>query len=223
MTDTAPVRRAWRAGAASVVLLAAAAASLASMPEALPERGLLRISESPPFVPGQVVHLAWDPLPPDVEEFEILVVAEFPRPLRLRLTESEEACRRSLTVSIPTIAPCSARFLLRAGSLRGEFLFAESESWRLESPPGGPVAPVVEKGGELWVQEGSSGEARWDPTPLPAGVTLPLGPPPGTPPESQADPPSGGETVRVFDENRQATFFPRRGGAVRVSSPPLRI
>lgn len=129
-------------------------------------RGLLRMAERPPFAPGQVVHLSWDPLPPEVEEFEILILAEFPAPLRVRLTESEEASLRGLAVTIPALAPCSARFLLRAGSPRGEFLFAESGTWRLASPAGGGIQRVEERQGELWVGTSPArrtGLAPWGP------------------------------------------------------------
>lgn len=116
-----------------------------------PPSGTLRIAETPPFAPGQVVHLSWDPFPVEVEEFEILLEAEFPAPLRVRLTESEDASRRGLAVALPALAPCTARFLLRAGAPQGEFLFGLSEPWRLEAPLQRSVQRLEERKGELWL------------------------------------------------------------------------
>jgi len=152
MVSAQVLRRSAARGAALGLVLALAAVSV-SAAEAFPPSppGLLRIAEKPPFVPGQVVHLSWDSLPPEVEEFEILLVAELPAPLRVRLTESEEASCRSLAVAIPALPSCSARFLLRAGSPRGEFPFGRSEPWRLETPPRSAVQRLRERKGELWL------------------------------------------------------------------------
>lgn len=185
--------------------------------------GSLRIAEAPPFTPGQVVHLSWDPLPAEVEEFEILVEAEFPAPLRVRLTESEEASRRGLAVTLPALAPCTARFVLRAGSLRGECLFGQSELWRLEAPLQRSVRRLEERNGELWPSPLDSRGAGLAPGSLPLVGDAAL--PPATAPTAPGrvlPPGARGDPVRGKTFPRPAAGG-RRVFSSRPASYPLRI
>ncbi len=185
--------------------------------------GPLRMAEKPPFTAGQVVHLSWDPFPAEVEEFEILLEAEFPAPLRVRLTESEEASRRGLAVTLPALAPCTARFVLRAGSPRGEFLFGQSEAWRLEAPLRGSIRRIEERNGELWISPLDSRGAGLAPGTLPLvcaasfpPATAPTAPWRVLPAGARGDPVHGKTSPRPAEGGK-------RGFSSRPASYPLRI
>lgn len=213
---------AWGA-ALGLVLSFSASGVTAAESHPLPPPGSLRIAEAPPFTPGQVVHLAWDPLPFDVEEFEILLAAEFPARLRVRLTESHEASRRGLSVTLPALPPCSARFLLRAGSPRGEFLFGQSEPWRLAAPARGHVQRLQERKGELWLSPAVPQAVRLDSSDPPRAEG-PASPPP-SPPSVRLRGLPAGFTAAAIRGKVYASPPPGRSPAVFAPPPahPLRI
>lgn len=139
-----------RGGGAALACAALLLLSLASA--AGPREGAaVRLEGGSALSSGQVVRVTWDPLPPDTEEFELLLRCDLPLPVTLRLTESRDPASRDYLWRVPN-APClSARLLLRRGGEEGEVLWAESAPFRILLPRGEPVSEAAYLRGELWL------------------------------------------------------------------------
>ena len=174
--------------------------------------------------PGQTVHLSWNPLPPGVEEFEILLEARLPRPLLLRLTECEDPALTGLDLVLPSLPADSARFMLRAGSEDGERIFAASEPWRVPRSEAAHPSHAVLRGGELWLTSGEGSGPAGAMTKGSPGLSgrLPRLAPARTAAHPHRREAAGGETP-VSSEGAEGACGRRFPRARPLSFTPLRI
>lgn len=165
-------KTAWNLACFSILLVIACFSAWARDVE--PHAGLsaIHVSGGAILRKGQIVTVTWDALPPDTDEFELLLQCEPPISIRLRLTECEEPEMRSFAWRVPDLPALEARIVLRRGEKGRELLWARSEP--LQIIGGADFAePVVERrasvenaprvllrDGELWLQENPR---RWRP------------------------------------------------------------
>lgn len=142
-----------------LLFLAAPVVAAASVSGPVPSLSPIRIDGPTPGGTGPTIRLSWPPLPPEIEEFEILVEARLPLPLVMRLTECEDPSLTGIEIPLPSLPSASARFLIRAGSSEGERIIAASAPWR--APRGVEVRAchVVLRNGELWLAKGGAGSS----------------------------------------------------------------
>lgn len=128
--------------------------------------------------PGQEITVTWEPLPPDTEEFELLLRLEAPVALTLRLTECEDPSVEHLSWRVPAV-PCDrATLLLRHGRKRREALWGMSLPFSIRRVPRGTLQRVTLRLGELWVCDAPAPHAiertAAGITPFPSGGADPL-------------------------------------------------
>jgi hypothetical protein len=107
-----------------------------------------------PLSPGQAVRITWTALPPEAEEFELLLQCESPVPITLRLTESQDPDLAYFLWRVPGISCDRARLLLRQGMEGREILWAQSVPFRIEGSPSATTPKVAFLSGEYWVEDG---------------------------------------------------------------------
>ena len=155
--------------AAVLAALLSSLGSLAQAPSAQRPPAAIRVEGGSALSAGQVVRVTWDALPPDTEEFELLLRCDLPRPLVVRLTESEDPRTGDFLWRVPSVPCLGARLLLRRGEGGEESLWAQSETFLIRPEPGGRISQVAHREGELWLPEGEGSVRifRWG-----AGSTL---------------------------------------------------
>ena len=136
--------------ARAVLLLFAVPALAAAAGDGVPR---VSMSAGGVLVPGQSVAVAWDALPPDVEEFELLLRCELPRPLTIRLTESENPSVRGFTWRVPGVACTGARLVVRVGEAGRESEWAVGPSFEIRPNRERPVQRLSFVRGEFWISD----------------------------------------------------------------------
>jgi hypothetical protein len=127
------------------------------------ERPSLRFLDSGPFlVRGQIVTVAWDGLPADVDELELLLSVDGGERFPIRLTRSIDPAPGSVAWTVPSVATNGARLRLRFGREGHEEDGEPSAPFRIFVPPGTPSSGFERREGECWV----AGDAA----PVPAGL-----------------------------------------------------
>jgi hypothetical protein len=91
----------------------------------------LTVGEGGTLRAGALVRVAWDAVPPDTAEFELLLKIERPAPLKLRLTECQDPATASLVWRVPDLPCGEARLVLRRGERRRETTWAVSETFSI--------------------------------------------------------------------------------------------
>jgi len=108
---------------------------------------------------GSRVRVAWDALPADTEEFELLLKIERPAPLKIRLTESEDPALASLSWQVPNLPCTGARLVLRRGDGENETTWAVSAPFVIAAPGlstlRAPDERMTFRGDELWLETAS--------------------------------------------------------------------
>lgn len=108
--------------------------------------------ERPSFRAGDLVKLRWTPLPPEAEEFELLLSLDGGRHF-IRLTEMQERGLESLEWRVPNLPSGDARLRLRMG-LKGEEIDLElSAPFTILSDDNEPVAGITFRAGEWWTSQ----------------------------------------------------------------------
>jgi hypothetical protein len=108
--------------------------------------------ERPRFRAGEVVRLRWTSLPPEAEEFELLLSLDGGRHF-IRLTEMQEPGLESLEWRVPNLPSGDARLRLRMG-LKGEEIDLElSAFFTILRDENAPVAGVTFRAGEWWTSQ----------------------------------------------------------------------
>lgn len=116
------------------------------------ERPSLRLLGSGPFlVSGQRVTVAWDGLPSDVEELELLLSVDGGERFPIRLTRSIDPAPGAVAWTVPSVATNDARLRLRFGREGREEDGETSAPFRIFVPPGTPSSGFERREGECWV------------------------------------------------------------------------
>ena len=137
-----------------LVLLSLVLAAPIFASESGPGHMLFR-DERPTFRAGNVVNLQWTPLPPEAEEFEVLLSLDGGRHF-IRLTEMHGPGARTLEWRVPNLPSDDARLRLRMG-LRGEEVELElSAPFTIVGSEDKPVAGVSFREGEWWTSQAVS-------------------------------------------------------------------
>ncbi len=103
--------------------------------------------------PGQKIRITWSLLPPDTEEFELLLKCESPFVFKIRLTECKDPGLDSLVWVVPRI-PCErARLLLRRGEGGKEIDWAWSRPFSIRGGLCAPVQRTAYYRGEMWATD----------------------------------------------------------------------
>lgn len=141
---------------------AAPAASVASARPACTEGLVLEGPlEGQHLVAGQQATVAWDRLPADVDEVELLLSLDGGRRFPIRLTASLDPAAGRARFSVPPLPTTGGRLRLRAGRGAIEEEGPPSEPFVVCVPPSAPAARLVERDGEWWVAEGSVPGPSW--------------------------------------------------------------
>jgi hypothetical protein len=112
---------------------------------------------------GQGVVVAWEGLPPDVDEVELLLSVDGGRRFPLRLTRSLDPAPGSFTWVVPALSTASARVRLRLGRAGCDEEESEpSDPFEIFVPPSSPSARFERREGEWWVVDASG--------PVPSGL-----------------------------------------------------
>lgn len=103
--------------------------------------------------PGQKVRITWSRLPPDTEEFELLLKCESPFVFKVRLTECKDPGLDAISWIVPRI-PCQrARLLLRRGERGREIDWAWSRPFSIRGGLCAPVQKTAYYRGEFWATD----------------------------------------------------------------------
>jgi hypothetical protein len=102
------------------------------------------------------VRLEWPSLPPDVDEFEILLSLDGGASYPIRLTPQLAPGTTVLTWEIPNLPTTAARVRLRAGFDGHEVEGAPSRTFHLLAREDLPPAPLRYADGEWWISVGAS-------------------------------------------------------------------
>jgi hypothetical protein len=130
---------------------------------AMPHAGAIVVPARGPVVrAGEWVRTRWEPLPADVDEFELLLVLDGARAPRVRLTGQLSPERESYLWRVPNLPCLSARLLLRFSRGHDEEEEAEpGEAFSIVGTVLEPVARLSYVRGEWWVAtDGGTWPAR---------------------------------------------------------------
>jgi hypothetical protein len=116
---------------------------------------LLFSDERPTFRAGDVVNLQWTPLPPEAEEFELLLSLDGGRRF-VRLTEMQGPGARTLEWRVPNLPSDDARLRLRMGRMGEEIELELSAPFTIVGREDRPVACVSFREGEWWTSQAVS-------------------------------------------------------------------
>jgi hypothetical protein len=112
--------------------------------------GRVVIEEGRPSVrAGEVVTLRWTSLPPETEEFELLLSLDGGHRY-VRLTEMQEPELGSLEYRVPNLPTSDARLRLRVGIDGKEVDLQPSAPFRILRDASGPLADITFRAGEWW-------------------------------------------------------------------------
>lgn len=98
---------------------------------------------------GKIVMLRWTPLPPETEEFELLLSLDGGHQY-LRLTEMQEPDLEFLEWRVPNLPTSDARLRLRVGIDGEEVELQPSAPFTILRDASGPLADITFRGGEWW-------------------------------------------------------------------------
>jgi len=122
-----------------------------------------------PLVAGSVVTIAWDGVPADADEMEILLSLDGGRSV-VRIGKEADPEIHSWTWRVPNLPTGRAVFLLRFGRGGSEIVAGSSASFAIEPSPVTPLPEMSSRNGEVWVTQGTTG----DPLPgLACGLPIP--------------------------------------------------
>jgi hypothetical protein len=152
------------AGAAALGarLLLAAAAVLAFAPPLAAESGgdILAPAAGAVVRAGDVVEVRWTPVPPDVEEFELLLSVDGGKSFPLRLTEMLDPRLTSYSWRVPNVPTGAARIVLRVGEDDREAMLRPGPAFEVLGDAEAPPGKFTFRGGEWWTTEGIAVEPR---------------------------------------------------------------
>jgi hypothetical protein len=111
--------------------------------------------ERPTFRAGEVVDLQWTPLPPEAEEFELLLSLDGGNSF-IRVTEMQGPGARTLEWLVPNLPSHDARLRLRMGRMGEEIELELSAPFTIVGREDRPVACVSFREGEWWTSQAVS-------------------------------------------------------------------
>ena len=175
------------AGALAALFLGTLAVDVGAREEGLSEgRNRVRIGCEGHLLPGLPLSVSWDPLPADVEEYELLLECGSPAWGKFRLTESDSPVQTHRILLLPHVPGQVARIVLRVGRGGREDTWATSRVFRVAGDGASPAARAVYDRGEHWlhgggalpskVVESSAAGLNPDPPSAPPGATVLPGP-----------------------------------------------
>ncbi|MEW6758874.1 MAG: hypothetical protein AB1347_11690 [Acidobacteriota bacterium] len=219
--------RAAAAGALAALFLVTVAVDVGAREEGTPEaRNRVRIGCAGHLLPGLPLSVSWDPLPADVEEFELLLECGSPAWGKFRLTESDSPLQTHRILLLPRVPGEVARIVLRVGRGGREDTWATSRVFRVAGHGASPAARAVYHRGELWLDgrgappsralESSGARLNPNPPSAPPGATVLPGP--GGAPDPQKD-----RRCAVRTGRRGAPPSVREGAGRTPLLLPLRI
>lgn len=103
---------------------------------------------------GEVVKVTWAPVPPDVEEFELLLSLDGGKTFQLRLTAMLDPRLTSYIWHVPNLPTGAACLRLRVGVDGHEEMLQPGPSFRLLANASVPVERITFQDGEWWPTEG---------------------------------------------------------------------
>jgi hypothetical protein len=192
------------AAGALVILFLCAGATEARAPveDGAEIRRGVRVGREGSIRAGEPVPVSWDRLPPDVEEFELLLECGSPAWGKFRLTESENPLLTCRVLFLPKVPGGVARLVLRVGRGGREDTWGTSRVFRVEGDGSAPAALALRDRGELWLREEEaparqmrdSSASEMGSVPLarfPGAATVPSW---GAPPDERAERAESGRT-----------------------------
>jgi len=111
----------------------------------------VQLSQDRILRPGTTIRVTWTSLPPETEEFELLLGLESPASGTVRLTECRDPALASLTWRVPHHPAERARILLRLGRRGREILWARSEPFSIARSDDPRVERLRYRRGEIWI------------------------------------------------------------------------
>lgn len=154
----------------AIVLLAAAVVPHpAEATPAAGHDGLAVPLVAPRLVAGSTTTIRWSRLPPEVEEFELLLSLDGGASYAVRLTPELVPATRRLAWQVPNLPVRDARLRLRVGVGGREIESPPSASFEIVAAPSAAAATLRYSAGEWWTSrpagpsspEPVSGERRW--------------------------------------------------------------
>lgn len=112
---------------------------------------------------GQWVEVVWTPLPPQVEEFEILLSLDDGASFTVRLTPQLDPAIRVFHWRVPNLPTRQARLQLRIGIDHREIEGPTGELLEIRGVSHLPAAGARWLGGELWLTPGWAPSALFEP------------------------------------------------------------
>lgn len=109
---------------------------------------------------GDVVEVRWTPVPPDVEEFELLLSVDGGRTFSLRLTAMLDPRVTSYSWHVPNVPTGAARIVLRVGENDREEVLRPGPAFELLGDAEAPPGRFTFRSGEWWTTEGIAVEPR---------------------------------------------------------------
>jgi hypothetical protein len=103
---------------------------------------------------GEVVRVTWAPVPPDVEEFELLLSLDGGKTFQLRLTAMLDPRLTSYSWRVPNLPTGAARLRLRVGVDGREKMLQPGPPFRLFGDASVPIGRITFQDGEWWPTEG---------------------------------------------------------------------
>ncbi len=132
-------------------------------PSARADRPSLRFPDAgPAVVAGQRVTVAWEGVPADVDELELLLSVDGGKRYPIRLTRSLDPASGSVAWTVPSFATSDARLRLRFGREGREEEGEPSAPFGIFVPPASPPSRLELRECEWWV----AGEG----VPVPSGI-----------------------------------------------------
>lgn len=132
-------------------------------PSARADRPSLRFLDAgPAVVAGQRVTIAWEDVPADVDELELLLSVDGGKRYPIRLTRSMDPASGSVAWTVPSFATSDARLRLRFGRGGREEEGEPSAPFGIFVPPASPPSRLELREREWWV----AGEG----VPVPSGI-----------------------------------------------------
>jgi hypothetical protein len=162
---------------------------------------------------GQLVEIAWEAMPDEAEECELLLVVGGPGGSKLRLTRQLDPGAGRWTWRVPALPIETVTLEIRWGDDQGrEFRGGSTPPFRVLSQPGVLPADVVFQAGEWWLGESSPPIAARIDAADPGTIER------GGAPEEELSPATGGND-RFARDRRQPFDFSSRNASRPASRP----
>lgn len=109
---------------------------------------------------GELVEITWAPVPPDVEEFELLLSLDGGTTFQLRLTAMLDPRLTSYSWRVPNLPTGAACLRLRVGVDGCEKMLRPGPLFQLSGDAGVPIGRITFHGGEWWPTDGVAVETH---------------------------------------------------------------